>query len=107
LQEETQKEGWHLDKKVPISIIATLFINVVYFTWATNEAYNELKNVKSDVSKIESRVKEYEGTYLRAADRLTALEKQLEYTNKTLDKIWFKMETQVNGSRTNGQTTIP
>ena len=88
--DERRRQAWHLDKKVPIALFATLFIQTCAIVWwaseinsATREqAKAHLETVRR-ISEIESR--EREGNKL--VERVVRVETIMENVLHTVNKI--------------------
>jgi uncharacterized coiled-coil protein SlyX len=74
-----EKEGWHLDKRVPIGLILTIIIQTVYMTWWA--------------SKIDSRVSVLESNSSSQELDVTSLSSQLTALNISLARLEVRQES--------------
>lgn len=75
-----ESEQWHLDKKVPISIIVALVLQTLGFV-AIGSAWKA--DVDSRISALEKQSDERKGQ----GDRLLILEQQIRYIKESVDRI--------------------
>lgn len=40
-----EKERWHIGKEVPITFVATIFVQTLIFVWAASGLYTKVENV--------------------------------------------------------------
>lgn len=77
------KEGWHLDKKVPLSIILSLFVQtVVLFMWG---------------ARIDQRVSYIEGTTASHTTIIEAMRTNQNAQNTTLARIDERLASTADG----------
>jgi len=50
---EKFKEGWHLDKRVNLSIIIALFIQVMAGVWFINDLKNDVESNTEDIVELD------------------------------------------------------
>ncbi len=75
-----QKESWHLDKKVPVAIIVTIFIQVLVFVYLFAQVENRVTQL------------EMKATALQALPvQFGRLEERIISLNATLQRIEQKM----------------
>ena len=84
---EKLKEGWHLDKRVPITLIIAAFAQVVAFTWWASSLQNDIERNTSDIDRhsIELQlIRESNQEQFRALSRIeeqiVALRRDLQFT---------------------------
>ena len=79
------EETWHLDKRVPISIIAAIVIQTITFVYIGTTWKVEIEQRVSTLEKAEADKKGFES-------RLIILEQQLKYISDSLGRIEKKLE---------------
>ena len=79
-----ETEEWHLDKKVPISIIAALLLQTFGFV-AIGSAWKA--EVESRLTAVEKQVDERKNQ----GDRLIVLEEQLRFIKESLTRIEVRL----------------
>lgn len=79
--------GWHLDKKVPISLILTVLLLGVSGIWAIADVKKDVELIKADIQVLHQR-DDRASTDLR--DSLTLLRAQLDKINDKMDRIMEK-----------------
>lgn len=85
MDQEMQKEEWHLDKKVPIGIIIALIIQTIaFFTVAT--AW------KTTVDNRIGRLEEIVANNSNQGERIIILEQQLKFIVESLNRIEQKLD---------------
>ena len=42
---QAEKERWHIGKEVPITFVATIFVQTLIFVWAASGLYTKVENV--------------------------------------------------------------
>lgn len=50
---EKNSEGWHLDKRVPVSIIAVLVVQLVGGIWTVAQMSGDIKRNAQDIARLE------------------------------------------------------
>ena len=82
-----EKESWHLDKKIPISlilaIIAQTLVGVSYVTGLSNTVSQSVK----DITKLEGRINAAETKSIALQESLIRLEEQSKQQTKMLERI--------------------
>jgi len=74
-------EGWHLDKRVPISLIAMLLAQIMAFAWWGS-------NLDARVASLEAAApKTFE-----LSERMARIEEQTKSAGKTLERIESKLD---------------
>lgn len=91
-------EGWHLDKKVPISIVITLIVQTVVAiyigtTWKTEIDYR-LMNVERHIEERRSQ-----------ESRIITMEQQLRYLVDSMRRIEALLDNRRNGN--SNETSSP
>ena len=85
-------EGWHLDKKVPITIIVALALQTLGFIYVGTAWKTEIDFRVNNLEQLNNDRKSQEG-------RIIAVEQQLNYITDSLKRIEAKLESSVG----NGQ----
>lgn len=85
-------EEWHLDKKVPISIIAALALQTLGFIYFGTAWMTEVDFRVSSLERLNEERKPQEG-------RIITVEQQLRYITESLKRIEAKLES----ATSNGQ----
>jgi len=93
-----EKTDWHLDKKVSLSIICLLIINIATTAWYLSAAYADIQSLKAKpdllprVIKLESRVDEY-------GRILSRIDTTLDRINTTLYEVSKEQAKRVGAER--------
>jgi hypothetical protein len=86
-------EGWHLDKKVPITIIVALALQTLGFIYVGTAWKTEIDFRVNNLERLNEDSKSQEG-------RIIAVEQQLNYITDSLKRIEAKLESSVgNGQK--------
>lgn len=80
----TPDTGWHLDRKVPVAIIATLVIQIVGFGWLFGQ-------VEERVTQLERRVAEQAVVVQGLPEKIGRLDEQIQAVKVLLDRIDRKL----------------
>jgi len=82
--------GWHLDKKVPITIIGALIAQTVFFTaWGTSK-YDEVNSRITALERSDSTQQSHE-------TRITRIEENMTYIRSDLQEIKNLLKRQIPG----------
>lgn len=79
-----QKESWHLDKKVPLSLIFAMLIQAAMVIWAVADIKKDVEILKSRVSTQQDRDERQDKTLGEVVARLQT---QLERMDGKLDRL--------------------
>ena len=79
-----ERNGWHLDKRVPISIILTLVIQFASGLWLLAEMRKDIDLLKMQVSQQRDRDDRQDRAASEAVD---LVRKQLERMESKIDRI--------------------
>lgn len=85
-----KKERWHLDKGIPLSIIALLIAQAVAAVWWVGGLSNKVDATERRIAHIEAQ---------RVSERLTALEAQMSDSRSSLLRIETKLDRLVENRR--------
>ena len=78
------KESWHLDKKVPLSLIFAMLIQAAMVIWAVADIKKDVEILKSRVATQADRDERQDKTLGEVVARLQT---QLERMDGTLDRL--------------------
>ena len=78
------KESWHLDKKVPLSLIFALLIQAAMVIWAVADIKKDVEILKSRVTTQQDRDDRQDKTLGEVVSRLQT---QLERMDGKLDRL--------------------
>ena len=78
------KESWHLDKKVPLSLIFAMLIQAAMVIWAVADIKKDVEILKSRVTTQQDRDDRQDKTLGEVVSRL---ETQLERMDGKLDRL--------------------
>lgn len=86
-QIEKLKEGWHLDKRVPITLILALVVQLVTFTWWMSSLASDIESNQQAIVRHEAQLaalreansQQYR-TLSRIEEQIIALRRDLEFT---------------------------
>lgn len=76
--------SWHLDKKVPISLIAALLMQFAMGIWAIADIKKDVEILKVEASRQHDRDDRQDKT---TADALLQLREQLKHIDAKLDRL--------------------
>ena len=79
-----QKESWHLDKKVPLSLIFAMLIQAAMVIWAVADIKKDVEILKSRVTAQQDRDDRQDKTLGEVVSRLQT---QLERMDGKLDRL--------------------
>lgn len=82
---EQNPESWHLDRKVPVAIIATLMLQIVGFGWLFGQ-------VEERVTQLERRLTLQGETIRNMPERMARLEEQMLAVRGALERIEKKLD---------------
>ena len=78
------KESWHLDKKVPLSLIFAMLIQAAMVIWAVADIKKDVEILKSRVATQQDRDDRQDKTLEEVVSRLQT---QLERIDSKLDRL--------------------
>lgn len=78
------KESWHLDKKVPLSLIFAMLIQAAMVIWAVADIKKDVEILKSRVATQQDRDDRQDKTLGEVVSRLQT---QLERMDNKLDRL--------------------
>ena len=78
------KESWHLDKKVPLSLIFAMLIQAAMVIWAVADIKKDVEILKSRVTTQQDRDDRQDKTLEEVVSRLQT---QLERIDSKLDRL--------------------
>lgn len=78
------KESWHLDKKVPLSLIFAMLIQAAMVIWAVADIKKDVEILKSRVATQQDRDDRQDKTLGEVVSRLQT---QLERIDSKLDRL--------------------
>ena len=76
--------GWHLDKKVPLSLIFAMIVQVIVVTMFFADIKRDVELLKAKTESIEQR---YESDKLTLRDNLAILRDQFKSMDAKLDRL--------------------
>jgi len=76
--------GWHLDKKVPLSLIAAMIVQVVVVVMFFADIKRDVELLKAKTSSIEQR---YDDDKFTLRDNISLLRDQFNSINAKLDRL--------------------
>jgi len=77
-----EKEPWHLDKKVPISLVVVLLVQTGSFIWWASGVDSRITQIELDRVKQEQQIVTNNDQFLELNTKLTRLETRFEYWEK-------------------------
>lgn len=80
----TQHESWHLDKKVPLSLIFAMLVQAAMVIWAVADIKKDVEILKSRVATQQDRDERQDKTLGEVVARLQT---QLERMDGKLDRL--------------------
>ena len=85
----TPMEGWHLDKKVPISLIGTLLTIALAGIWQFSEVKRDIELIKQDVQVLHQRDKMQADQF---RDAMKLMQEQFVRLDTKLDRLIEKQK---------------
>lgn len=82
-----EKQQWHLDKKVPVSIIVVIVLQIIAGAWSIATVTATLNETVRRVEVLEADRNANRLDSLRTSDRLARIEERLEGQNAILKRI--------------------
>jgi uncharacterized coiled-coil protein SlyX len=79
-----QNESWHLDKKVPVAIIATLMLQIIGFGWIFGALENR-------VTQLERRANVQSEILRDLPEKMGRLDEQMKAVRATVERIDRKL----------------
>lgn len=76
--------GWHLDKKVPLSLIAAMLAQVIVVTMFFADIKRDVELLKAKTENIEHR---YDSDQLTLRDNLSILRDQFKTMDQKIDRL--------------------
>jgi hypothetical protein len=83
-QPEPKDESWHLDKKVPVSIIVTILVQAGMVIWAIADIKKDVEVLKADVTALRVRDVQIAGD---TRDAIKQLQDQFSRMDAKLDRL--------------------
>jgi len=80
----TQKESWHLDKKVPLSLIFAMLIQAAMVVWAVADIKKDVEVLKSQVVQQHDRDERQDKSVAEAVQQFVS---RLERMDLKLDRL--------------------
>lgn len=84
---EKFRDGWHLDKRVPITLILALVVQLVTFTWWMSSLSSDIESNADSIARHEIQIqlmREANSTQAmtlgRIEEQIVALRRDLEFT---------------------------
>jgi hypothetical protein len=84
--------GWHLDKRVPVSIIAVLAAQLMGGIWLAAEMNSEIKRNASDISRVERSVEMMATASQMQAVQLGRIEEQVSGLRGDIHRVLRVLE---------------
>ena len=75
-----ESSGWHLDRKVPVAIIATLLLQILGFGWLFGQ-------MESRVTNLERRMDVQASIVRDLPEKIGRLDEQVRAVRETLERI--------------------
>lgn len=79
-----QEMGWHLDKKVPLSLIFAMVVQVIVVTMFFADIKRDVELLKAKTENIEQR---YDSDKLTLRDNFTIFRDQFKAMDQKLDRL--------------------
>jgi hypothetical protein len=86
--EAHSREGWHLDKRVPVSIIVVMLLQIVTVTWYFGKLDSRVTLIET--TRIDFRSQQHDRDDRQDkdnAEKFTQLSEQLQHIDSKLDRI--------------------
>lgn len=86
--DQTTPDGnWHLDKRVPIALIATIAIQTAGIVWFASGLYHRVETLERDAIASKNVIERDAALRAPQADRLTRVEVKLETVQEGITEI--------------------
>lgn len=82
---EKFKDGWHLDKRVPITLILALVVQLVTFTWWMSSLASDIEYNTDSVARHEIQIQLIHEANSRQARTLSRIEEQIVALRRDLE----------------------
>jgi sensor domain CHASE-containing protein len=84
--------GWHLDKRVPVSIIGVLFAQLVGGIWMAAQMNGDIKRNASDIARVERSVEIITNASQTQAIQLGRIEEQVSGLRGDIHRVLRVLE---------------
>lgn len=81
------ERSWHLDKRVPIALIVTIFAQTAGIVWFAAGVYHRIETLERDAIVTRSAIDRDNALRIPQADRLTRVEVKLETIQEGITEI--------------------
>ncbi|MDH3740728.1 MAG: hypothetical protein OER56_03945 [Hyphomicrobiales bacterium] len=91
--------GWHLDKRVPLALIITIFMQTVGAVWFAADLANSVENNTDRIAEIRKKAVGRDRSTGQINERLIRLEEDVKHGNKLLEELVREQRRQSNTIR--------
>lgn len=78
---------WHLDRRVPIALIVTLFLQTGSGIWWAATMNARMNDVEEDMISVVADVKLHDDAIANGRENVVVVVEQLRNTNKSVDRL--------------------
>lgn len=82
-----EPQAWHLDKRVPLSIILTILLQLAVFIWFASQVTSQVETNKAAIEALAGEVKSVKNDAVTQAIQLGRIEAILENTNSSINRV--------------------
>lgn len=87
-----REEPWHLDKRVPVALIATLFLQFGAGVWWASGTDRDLQQIKADIARQDRLIEAARETAGLQAIQLGRIEENTRATQEAVERLLRQME---------------
>ena len=89
-----QIDSWHLDKKVPVTLIATILIQTLIFGWFLSKFDSRLAHVEEQSARLEVTATARQAVVDSNRINVAVIQQNLDGIQRSLDRIEKSLENQ-------------
>lgn len=86
------EKHWHLDKRVPISLILTILLQTAAFVWVIAQLDEKLDDTVRRVDDVETAMSDRRTVVEQNSTNIAVINANLENMNRTLERIESKLD---------------
>jgi hypothetical protein len=81
------QESWHLDKRVPISIIFTILMQLACFVWFASQMSYQVEANRANIEQLTTSVDSVRSDSVAQAIQLGRIEEILKNTSSSISRV--------------------
>jgi Tfp pilus assembly protein PilO len=98
MADDAPRESWHLDKKVPIALIATLIVQAGGFVWFASKLDARVDQQASRLERLEAADRAQDVKILATAEGVIRLQEQLAYLTRMVERLVEQADRRQQGA---------